>query len=342
MEVIPKVVEVASRNLPIISADQSLSKAAEVMLATRSQGVVVCDVKRRPMLVLTYRGLVRALARGAHHQARVAEHAVDEPIVVRDTATVIEALELMRREAVRFLPVVDDRNKLVAVFEPRHAAATLWEMLDYGDATIEPRLRKLVALPADATIRVAAKAMDANGVPEVLVRVGDELRILREEDFLRAVAEENVDEGRIGDYAKGKVILAPADFDAKSAVELMEENEVRRLIVEAGERQTVVTLSDLAFMAGQLLAARQPKEEGFVLVKTETGRESDIADKIILAEGVREVHLVAGDYDILAIVEAPSIRELHKIVRDEIRRLPGVIDTVTLIGFKLASKRTTS
>ncbi|MEB3845054.1 MAG: CBS domain-containing protein [Desulfurococcales archaeon] len=335
----PTLAEVSNKRLPIISADQSLSKAAEVMLANNTLGVVVCDVKRRPMLVLSYRGLVRAIARGAHHQARVSEYAVDEPVVARADMSAIEALSLMRRESIRFLPVVDARNRLVGVFEPRNAVEALWELLDYGDATIQARLRKLVALPGDATVRVAAKAMDENGVPEILVRVGDELRIFREEDFLRALAEENVDEAKIGDYARGKVIMAPPLFDAKSAVELMLENNVGRLLVEVDGRTTTITLTDLAFEAGSLLEKKTPVEVGFVLVRTEPGRESDIAEKVIMADGVREVHLVAGAYDMLVRVEASTIRDIHRIVRDEIRRLPGVLETLTLTGFRVAGKK---
>ena len=340
MTVIP-LSEVSSKSLPLLSADQSLAKAAEVMLSTKSLGVVTADVKRRPMLVLTYRSLVRAIARGASVKSMISEFAVDEPVVARADMDVVEALDLMRREAVRFIPVVDSRNRIVGVFEPYHAAQALWELLDYGIAQVEARMRRLVALPSDSTIRVAAKAMDENGVPEVLVRYpSGETRILREEDFLRAVAEGNVDEGKTGDYASGTVIRVPAYFDAKSAVELMLENGVRRLILELPEKQmSVVTLTDLAFEAGELLSHKAPREVGFVLVKTRIGRELDIASKIILEEGVREVHTVTGDYDILVKVEAPSIRDIYKIVREKIRALPDVVDTKTLVGVRVAAKQ---
>ena len=340
MVAVPKVVEVANTTLPLVGADQILSKAAEVMLATRNLGVVTADVKRRPMLVLTYRTLVKAIAKGASPKERISVYAVDEPVIGRDDMTVVEALALMRKEAVRFLPIVDARNRLVATFEPYHAAQALWEILDYGDATVEARLRRLVALPADATIRVAAKAMDENGVPEILVRYPDgTLRILREEDFLRAVAEEKVDEAKIGDYARGQVIRVPAAFDAKSAVELMLENSVRRLMVELDNRQTtVVTLTDLAFEAAEILDKKSYKEVGFVLVKTEVGRELDIANRLILEEGIKEVYTVTGDYDVLVRVEAPSLREIYKLVLDKIRKMPGVVETKTMAGVRIAAK----
>ncbi len=335
----PKLMDVAQKSLPLVGADQILAKVAEVMLANRTLGVVTADVKRRPVLLLTYRTLLRAIARGAGVKERITEYAIDEPVIARADMTVVEALDLMKREAVRFLPVVDDRNRLVGVFEPLHAVQALWDMLDYGDATIEARLRKLIALPADTRLREAAKAMDRNGVPEVLVRVGDELRILREEDFLRAVKDGSVDEATVGEYAKGMVILVPQGFDAKSAVDLMLENGVRRLVVELPERgYTTVTLTDLAFEAAQLLARKTAMETGFVLVKTETGRELDIANRLIFEEGVKEVFTVTGEYDLIVRVEAPGLRHIYEIVREKIRRMPGVLETRTLAGIRVVAK----
>jgi CBS domain-containing protein len=335
---LPTLGEVASRNLPLLSADQSLSKAAEVMLANRVLGVVTADVKRRPMLVLSYRALVKAIAQGAHPQSRVSEYAVDEPVVAFESMSVVDALTVMRKSGIRFLPVVDERGRIVGVFEPYHAAKALWELLDYGDAMVEARARELVALPGEATIREAARAMDENGVPEILVRTGDGERILREEDFLRAVAEERLD-AKIGEYARGPVIRVPPGFDAKSAVELMLENGVRRLLVTGLERLAFTTLTDLAFEAAELVSKRKPLETAFVLVKTERGRVEEVATKALGVEWVSEVYMTAGDYDILVKIDAPSLRELHRVVREVIAGIPGVLETKTFTGVRVAAKK---
>lgn len=335
---LPRVGEVAFRRLPLLGADQPLSKAAEVMLANGSGGVVTADNRGRPMLVLSYRALVRAIARGASVEESVAKHAVDEPVVVQESASVAEAFEIMRSEGVRFLPVVDSRWRMVGFFEPSQAAPTLWEALDYGVAEVDATARGVVVLPGDATVREAARAMDSNGVPEVLVRIGNNRLILREEDFLRAVAAGDLD-APVENYARGQVIRVPPGFDAKSAVELMVENQVRRLLVTLPERPAFTTLSELAFKAVELLSRRAPGEVGFVLVKAETGRELEVAQKLILEEGVSEVHLVTGEYDILARVEAPSLRGIYDVVRERIRRLPGVLETRTMAGVRVAAKR---
>ncbi len=79
------------------------------MLSSRALSVVTTDVKRRPMLALSYRALVKAMARGATPQSRVSEHAVDDIVAVQESTEVLEVVDVMRREGVRFLPVVDSR-----------------------------------------------------------------------------------------------------------------------------------------------------------------------------------------------------------------------------------------
>jgi len=68
--------------------------------------------------------------------------------------------------------------------------------------------------------------------------------------------------------------------------------------------------------------------EGIVLVKTGPDQTRDAAFKI--KEISDRVFEVSGGYDIAASIQAYSIEELNKKV-DEIRKLPEVLDTNTLI-----------
>ena len=219
-----------SKHLPLMAADQTLRKAAEVMLANKLLGVVTTDAERRPALVLTFRRLVKAIAEGLDiDKTTLAEYAVTDPVVIRADDTVEEALRAMRRESVRFLPVVDYRNKIQGIAVPRHIAYQLWSTIPYGITTIEARARNPVVLPSDATLLAAAKAMEANGVTEVFIHEGEELKVLREWDFLEAVTkEEDLGSAKISDYAKKIALRVPIGFDARAAVELMKENDVMR------------------------------------------------------------------------------------------------------------------
>jgi len=71
--------------------------------------------------------------------------------------------------------------------------------------------------------------------------------------------------------------------------------------------------------------------EGIVLVETETTKTKEAVRKIRkIADKVFEV---SGDYDIAALIQAYSIEELNDKV-DEIRKLPWVLSTKTLIKMK--------
>ncbi len=324
-----------SKRLPIISADQTLRKAAEVMLENRLLGVVTLDVMRRPELVLSYRRLVRAVASGVDvDKVTVAEQAVSKPVTVRVEDLLSDALEIMKKRGVRFLPVVDETGELKGVFEPRFAAYAIWSRLGYGVSHIEPVMRKLIVLPGDTPLRNAAKAMDESGAMEVLVRKDDGIFVLREWDFLEALVKGGP-EARIGDYAKGEVIYVPPGFDSRAAVELMNENDVTRLVVRRDGEFSIVTLTDLAFQAMDYISYMGEKVHGVVLVNVETGREREVAERILAVPGVREVHLVTGPYDLIVYLEASSTSEIFKIVTEGIRSLRAVKATQTLITTRI-------
>jgi len=51
-------------------------------------------------------------------------------------------------------------------------------------------------------------------------------------------------------------------------------------------------------------------------------------------EGVEEVHLIAGEFDILAKVRAKTLRELGEKVINKIRSFPGVEGTYSHVVFE--------
>jgi Lrp/AsnC family transcriptional regulator of lysine biosynthesis len=67
---------------------------------------------------------------------------------------------------------------------------------------------------------------------------------------------------------------------------------------------------------------------GVVLIKTEPDKTRNVAANIKKMSD--KVFEVSGDYDVAALIQARTIDELNKIV-DEIRELPGVIGTNTLV-----------
>jgi len=68
-----------------------------------------------------------------------------------------------------------------------------------------------------------------------------------------------------------------------------------------------------------------------VLVNAEAGLETELAKRLENLPYVREVFLLYGAYDILARIEVQEMSRLSKVVLQQIRPLPGVRSTVTLV-----------
>jgi len=74
----------------------------------------------------------------------------------------------------------------------------------------------------------------------------------------------------------------------------------------------------------------------FILVSflpTPSVSQRSLANKIAALEGVQEVHLISGEYDILAKVRGASIEKIGSMVIDQIRMLEGVGRTLTCTSF---------
>jgi DNA-binding Lrp family transcriptional regulator len=69
----------------------------------------------------------------------------------------------------------------------------------------------------------------------------------------------------------------------------------------------------------------------YMLVITEMGEEHDVAKEISKIEGVDDVTITYGAWDLVIKVLADSLPALDGVVT-EIRRLPFVKETMTLIG----------
>jgi DNA-binding Lrp family transcriptional regulator len=81
--------------------------------------------------------------------------------------------------------------------------------------------------------------------------------------------------------------------------------------------------------------------EAFVLINTEVGGEDEVLKALIGVEGVEEAYIVYGVYDVVAKVRAPDIESLKTIVTTNIRKLPKVKSTLTMIvveGKKLENR----
>lgn len=74
--------------------------------------------------------------------------------------------------------------------------------------------------------------------------------------------------------------------------------------------------------------------DAYVHILADAGAVSPAAQEIAAIDAVDTVHVITGDYDIIAQVELDNPDELPAVVADEIHDVSGVVDTVTNVAFE--------
>lgn len=85
----------------------------------------------------------------------------------------------------------------------------------------------------------------------------------------------------------------------------------------------------------------------FINVATSLGKESAVADALWKLEEVKEVHIIPGRHDILAIIEVsrqflePDSQSIYWFILDKLKGIPSIADTETLVPIVSLSKWST-
>jgi CBS domain-containing protein len=113
----PAVRKHMSRNLLSVEPGETITKVAERMVERNVGAVLVLD-GRRLAGIMTERDLVRAIARGLHVDAVVAEYMTKDPETIEPDDTTQHAAVLMIHGGFRHLPVVE-RDDVVGILSIR-------------------------------------------------------------------------------------------------------------------------------------------------------------------------------------------------------------------------------
>ena len=74
-----------------------------------------------------------------------------------------------------------------------------------------------------------------------------------------------------------------------------------------------------------------------VLIRAETDKVPELAEKMAELEGVTEVFSVAGQYDLVALVRVRENDDLARVISSKMRKLPGT-HTSQLFGQLLCGR----
>ncbi len=79
-------------------------------------------------------------------------------------------------------------------------------------------------------------------------------------------------------------------------------------------------------------------QKAFVLIKAAPGHTENVVDELMKVPDVKEAHIIAGDWDIIAVISSqkeivvPSDEKVYKLVLDKISKIKHVQDTNTMVS----------
>jgi Lrp/AsnC family transcriptional regulator, regulator for asnA, asnC and gidA len=144
---------------------------------------------------------------------------------------------------------------------------------------------------------------------------------------------------------------APSQLDelSKAIIEKLQEDGRRSYagigkavgLSEAAVRQRVQRLIDAGVM--QIVAVTDPMQLGFarqaMIGIRCTGDTIKLADKLAALPSIDYVVLTAGSFDVIAEVVCEDDNHLLELLNTQIRAVPGVISTETLVYLKLVKQQ---
>ena len=71
----------------------------------------------------------------------------------------------------------------------------------------------------------------------------------------------------------------------------------------------------------------------FVMLKTDPGTLSEVADRVTELESFSEAFSISGEYDLLVKLYVHNFDDLSHLVTDQIQKIPHIRETFTILTF---------
>ena len=111
----------------------------------------------------------------------------------------------------------------------------------------------------------------------------------------------------------GKKLMISESAVRRRVKNLVKNGIIKRFTIEVGERNATSAI---------------------VLISVDSTIDTTkVSSKLTKLEGVKTIYEITGQYDISVIISAPNIADINNSI-DGLRKIPGVIDTNTVIILK--------
>jgi DNA-binding Lrp family transcriptional regulator len=75
-----------------------------------------------------------------------------------------------------------------------------------------------------------------------------------------------------------------------------------------------------------------------VLIESERDALSTLGGRLAGLEGVAEAYSVTGEWDFVAVIRVLEQEQLADVVTNKLARVPGILDTYTMVAFEVFSQ----
>ena len=73
----------------------------------------------------------------------------------------------------------------------------------------------------------------------------------------------------------------------------------------------------------------------FVIAEVESGMEKKVSEEMTTVEGITEVYVITGEYDLLAKMEVENLENAMDLIMDRIRNIDGIEGTRTILARRI-------
>lgn len=73
--------------------------------------------------------------------------------------------------------------------------------------------------------------------------------------------------------------------------------------------------------------------KAFVLIVVDPAETQNVFATLQAVEGITEIYQVMGPYDLVAVIDAPSITQVPSLISQHIRAVDGIESTTTCVTF---------
>jgi PAS domain S-box-containing protein len=246
-----KVGDVMSKEVATISPEEIVISAARIMSGSKISCLVVIDQGNVAGIVTETDVLRRVGEKGKDIYRTKLGRIMSCPVEsVASDLSILEASKIMGAKHIKRLPIIDE-GKLAGIVTQTDLVRALTSYGLWRDVS-EIMSRNIAGIQGDASVAEAVEIMASRKLSCIIVMDGDDVAgILTEKDMLgRVVAlQRDLSNTKMEEVMSFPVTTIPWNFSVFSASRIMEEMNIRRLVITRDKSMCgVVTQTDI-FMA---------------------------------------------------------------------------------------------